>query len=167
MKKGAGWPIGIALLLATNVAVGLTVMRIAANDPSFSVEPDYYRKAVEYDSTLAQARVNAELGWAARAAITRDNSDGLQLVVSLADRDGNAITNASVSAVAMFIARAAEADSIALAPDGTGNYGARLAAGYTGRWEIRVAAIIDGLRFTSTVRTESPATVRATPVSHE
>ena len=29
-------------------------MRIANDDPSFAIEPDYYRKAVTWDSTLAQ-----------------------------------------------------------------------------------------------------------------
>ena len=63
MKRGAWWPIGITTVLATTVAANLWVMRIANDDPSFAIEPDYYQKAIMWDSTLAQARRDAILGW--------------------------------------------------------------------------------------------------------
>ena len=54
-------------VLALTVAGNLWVMRIANADPSFSVEPDYYRKAVDWDSTMAQRARNEALGWQLRS----------------------------------------------------------------------------------------------------
>ena len=45
MKPGAGWPIGIAIVLAATVVGNLVMMRVAGDDPSMAIEPDYYRKA--------------------------------------------------------------------------------------------------------------------------
>ena len=68
MKPGMGWPIGVTVILGATIAVNLWVMKIANSDPSFAIEPDYYRKAVHYDSTMAQQRLNASLGWGVEAA---------------------------------------------------------------------------------------------------
>ena len=54
LERGLHWPIGIAMILAIGVVVNLYMMRIAAGDPSFAVESDYYRKAVEHDDVMAQ-----------------------------------------------------------------------------------------------------------------
>ena len=34
---------------------------VASRDPSFAVEPDYYRKSLEWDATAAQARASKPL----------------------------------------------------------------------------------------------------------
>ena len=41
MKPGAGWPIGIALVLCATVVGNLVMMRVAGSDPSMAIEPDY------------------------------------------------------------------------------------------------------------------------------
>ena len=56
MKRGLWWPIAVAAILATTVAANIWVMMIANDDPSFAIEPDYYRKALAWDTTLAQSR---------------------------------------------------------------------------------------------------------------
>lgn len=158
MKPGAGWPIGIVLILATSVIANFAVMRIAANDPSFAVEPDYYAKAIAYDSTLAQARINSELGWTAFASIAPDSTGQVVLSVRLATRDGESVEGASVSAVALFVARASEADSVVLREATPGDYRASIARPHDGRWEVRVVASRDSERFTATLRTEATVT---------
>ncbi|MEZ4456629.1 MAG: FixH family protein [Gemmatimonadales bacterium] len=44
-------------------------MLYEANRGMAAVEPDYYQKAVDFDSTMAQARRNASLGWRVDAAL--------------------------------------------------------------------------------------------------
>ncbi len=163
MKKGGWWPIAITLVLASTVAANFTVMRIAGSDPSFAVEPDYYKKAVAHDSTMEQQRQNLALGWTAYATVTRNEAGSLQLIVALTDSAGAAIRDATVSAVAMYIARAANPDSLALAGDGTGRYIGNLNGIHAGQWEVRVIANQGGSRFTSVLRAESPG---ALPPSH-
>ncbi len=63
MNKGVGWPIGVATILVLVVAANVWVAIIANRDPSFAIEPDYYAKAVAWDSSMAQARHNATLNW--------------------------------------------------------------------------------------------------------
>ena len=72
MKRGSWWPIGITAVLATTVAANVWVATIASDDPSFAIEPDYYAKAIAWDSTLAQARTNATLGWRLTPSARRD-----------------------------------------------------------------------------------------------
>jgi len=157
MKPGMGWPIGIVAILVTTMTANIVMMRVAGNDPSFAVEPDYYRKAVNHDSTMAQARMNSALGWSATAAIAFDGAGTPILSVRLVDSAGSLVEDAHLSAVAMFVGRANETDSVALAPGADGSYTARLSRAYAGQWEVRVEARKEADRFTATVRTESPA----------
>ena len=76
MKPSTRWPLGITALLALFVGVNVYLMRVANDDPSFSVEPDYYHKAVVFDSTIAQERRNVVLGWRASTSIDPDAGAG-------------------------------------------------------------------------------------------
>ena len=156
MKPGSGWPIGIVAILATTIGVNIAVMRIAGNDPSFAVEPDYYRKAVAYDSTMAQAESNRALGWSAVASIIGTEEGRPQLLVRLADSAGVSIDDAAVSVVAMYVARAASPDTLTLEFVRNGEYAGILNDAHAGQWEVRVTAQRGAERFTSVLRTESP-----------
>ena len=61
-RKGALWPIAIAGVLGGTVAANAFIL-VEANRGNVAIEPDYYRKAVAWDSTLAQAGRNAQLAW--------------------------------------------------------------------------------------------------------
>ena len=76
MKRGMWWPIAVTAILATTVAANIWVMMIASDDPSFVIEEDYYRKAIAWDSTLAQAARNTTLGWHLTPAMGPIASDG-------------------------------------------------------------------------------------------
>lgn len=158
MKPGSGWPIGIVAILATTIGVNIAVMRIAGNDPGFAVEPDYYRKAVAYDSTLAQARANSALGWRATAAIASNSRGALELHVELVDHSGTTVDADTVRAVAMYVARAASPDSLTLTRGADGTYRGALTSQHAGQWEVRIDARRANDRFTSVLRVEAPAT---------
>ena len=68
---GWWWPwFVVALLVATAGGQGI-MLYAATHDPTFAIEPDYYQKAVAFDTTIQQERGNLALGWTAtaRAAI--------------------------------------------------------------------------------------------------
>jgi len=153
MKAGAGWPIGITAMLGASVAANLVMMRIANNDPSFSVEPDYYKKAVFYDSTLAQSHRNLDLGWGVQAfadSIVQGKSTRLRVVL----RDAHALPlpGAAVEATVLFNARANNVSTATLTDEGAGVYAATLPINTPGEWEVRVNARRDTSRFTSSTR---------------
>ena len=52
--KGWYWPVVIVSLLVGGAAANIGFMIVANRDPTFAVEPDYYRKAVDWDRTMAQ-----------------------------------------------------------------------------------------------------------------
>lgn len=151
MKRDAAWPVGIVLLLATFVAANLFVMRIAGADPSFAVEPDYYQKAVGFDSTMAlTARSNA-LGWTARAGLTSDS-----VTVHLIDARARPATGATVTISARFNARAADVHVATLIEGEPGRYVAPLTTAHAGEWEVRVDASRGIDRFVTSLRTVAP-----------
>src|SRR4051812_9143310 len=123
------WPISLAGVLATTVAANIWVAVIANDDPSFAIEPDYYRKAVEWDTALAQGRHNALLGWRLTPTMGAIASDGSALLsAQLTDSTGAAISGAVIRVAALHIARASDVHEATLAPSGAGTYAVRLEA---------------------------------------
>ena len=163
MKPGMGWPIGITAILGATVAANLVMMRIANNDPSFSVEPDYYKKAVFYDSTMAQTHRNLDLGWGVQTfADSIVAGQPTRLRVVLRDEQALPLLGATVQATVLFNARADNLTTATLTDEGDGVYTAALPINTPGEWEVRVSAKRDTSHFTSSTRlTAVRATVRA------
>lgn len=153
MKAGMGWPIGIIAILGASVAANMVMMRIANNDPSFAVEPDYYRKAVFYDSTMAQTHRNLDLGWDVQtSADSIVQGKPTRLRVVLRDERARPVLGAVVQATVLFNARANDLTTATLTDEGTGVYSATLPINAPGVWEVRVNATRDTSHFTSSTR---------------
>lgn len=153
MKAGMGWPIGIVAILGASVAANMVMMRIANNDPSFAVEPDYYRKAVFYDSTMAQTHRNLDLGWDVQtSADSIVQGKPTRLRVVLRDERARPVLGAVVQASVLFNARANDLTTATLTDEGTGVYSATLPINAPGVWEVRVNATRDTSHFTSSTR---------------
>lgn len=152
----------IVAILAGTVAVNFWVMRIASADPSFAIEPNYYARAVGWDSTVAQEQLNRALGWHVVPTLSRFNDDGAVLRVSLTDSTGRAITGARVSVSALYVGRANDVFDVRLAPAGA-DYTARLPVKHRGAWELRFTVSQGSRRFTFTQRLDAqPAQARGT-----
>ena len=155
MRSGIGWPIGVAVVLALTVGANIWVAFIAGDDPSFAIEQDYYRKAVTWDSTLAQQRVNERLGWhliPTLGAVGRGTTT--PLTVRLVDSTGMPISDATVHVSAFFNARANTVVEAALTPDASG-YEARLPIAHAGAWELRFEVRRGDQRFTAVSRVDA------------
>jgi len=156
MKRGAWWPIGITTVLATTVAANLWVMRIANDDPSFAIEPDYYQKAITWDSTLAQARQDSILGWRLTPQLQFVAATGTtRISATLTDSLGRPISDAVVKVSALPVARASEVHEATLAATGAGEYAAQLDARRPGRWELRFDVQAGSTRFTAVARVDA------------
>lgn len=155
-RRGQLWPWAMAALLGATVAGNIWVMRIAGADPSFAIEPDYYRKAVDWDSTRAQASRNAGLGWVLEARLQPPDARGqATLTARLVDAGGRPVSDATLRVEATHNARATEILAADLAPTGTGDYAATLPATRRGLWELRFEARRGEDRFTATLRTDT------------
>lgn len=154
MKAGMAWPIGIVVILSTTVIANLAVMRIANNDPAFAIEPDYYKKAVAFDSTMAQERRSNALGWVASTRIA-PVTDGAatRLHVTLRDEASQPVVGATVLVTALFNARANALINATLVEDSAGVYSAPMAISTPGEWEVRITATRDTSHFMTSLRT--------------
>ena len=131
----------IVALLAGQIALMLVLLYLATSDRSFSVEPDYYQKGLNWDRLAAQTRHNARLGWSVRIELGPEvNVRGERaLICSLADREGRPLDGATLDVVAFSHARGSERTAVTLPWAGSGRYEAPVRFAREGLWEFRLA----------------------------
>lgn len=155
MKRAMMWPLGISALLTLTVGANIALYVVARDDPSFAIEPNYYAKAVAWDSTVAQGRRNAALGWRLTPALGAYTAgEGALLSVTLTDSSGARIADAVVNVSALYTARAARVLASTMVADEHG-YRTRLAVQHVGQWELRFDVSRGTDRFTAVSRVES------------
>lgn len=153
-SRGTFWallPVGLLVLSLSGLG---TMAVIATRDPGFSLERDYYDRAVHWDREQAQAGENARLGYGLALKFAAPSAP----FVELSDRAGNKLRGASVRADAFANARASNIQKLVFveAPDGT--YRASLGSPRPGLWEFRFRVEQAGQPpFTSVVRAELAA----------
>lgn len=134
------WPAAIVAVLILHLAGWLAVVAIATRDPTLSVEPRYYDKAVRWDETAAQLQENKELGWSARIEIETEASPlgERRLACRVLDRTGSPVAGAQVDLVFFHHARAAERQELRLVEESPGLYSGRPRMAREGLWECRL-----------------------------
>lgn len=148
--SGRVWPWAMGTVLGLTVAGNLWVMRIAGADRSFAVEPDYYRKAVDWDSTMAQRDRDVALGWELVVVGMPIPADGATtLTIHLRDRNGAPVTGAVVQVAASHNAAGSTIVAGVLVETGAGTYAGPLAARRPGIWELRFSVARGADRFTA------------------
>jgi nitrogen fixation protein FixH len=144
----------VTLALGFTVGVNFVMLFAASSDPNGTVvEPDYYRKAVEWDRTMARRSASVELGWIARASLSE--TAGV-LNVQLADSSGAHIADAEVTATLIHNREASTPLIVSLTAAGNGAYAVDVPSLRSGLWEVRVVARRGGDRFESTQHSEAP-----------
>lgn len=159
MKRGWQWPVLVSLALAFTVGVNVVMLLAAGSDPNGTVvEPDYYRKAVEWDRTMARRAASAALGWSATASIGAATTSPVQrrIAVSLTDAGGAALSGAEVSATLIHNREASAPVTIDLQEGDAGQYVGAGALLHAGQWELRIAARRGRERFETSLRIEAP-----------
>jgi nitrogen fixation protein FixH len=156
MKRGTWWPIGISVVLGATVAANIWVAKIANDDPSFAIEQDYYQKAISWDSTLAQADRNTQLGWRLTPELGPIGANGrVRVSAKLTDSTGAPISAATVRVSALQVARANQVHEATLAAVGGGEYDAQIDARLPGQWELRFDVRAGSAHFTDVARVEA------------
>jgi len=166
LRKDRIWPTIVVGVLVVDVAVGFVMIRVAADDPHAAIEPDYYQKAVAWDSTMAQSQRNTALGWTLESSLGAI-TPGHEAPLTLRVRDGHgvAVTGATLQVEAMQVAHADEVVHATLTAADDGNYITELPMTRPGLWEFRVVATRGGDRFTADLRLDASTTGVAHPVA--
>jgi nitrogen fixation protein FixH len=165
VKPGMQWPIGVAVVLGATVIANVVVMRIANSDKAFAIEPDYYKRAVAFDSTLATERRSDALKWSASAQfLAQTEATQRTLAVTLTDAQGVSVQGAIVTVTTLANARANAVLSARLQESSPGRYQGSLSATFPGQWEVRIDAVRGAQHFVTTTRTELSRSDRTRPV---
>lgn len=159
MKKGMGWPIGVVAILVATVASNISVIVLTRDDPSFAVEPDYYRKAVAWDSTQQRVAQSDALHWRLSAHVSAPDGEGVAgsrtLTIDLTDNAGAVVRNATLSGSLLHVARANDVQRVAFTENEAGQYVVTVPMPRDGIWELRLAAQRQTDRFQETVRIDT------------
>ena len=147
------WPAAIIAVLVGQVGFGLWMSHVANDDPHFAVEPNYYARAVNWDATMAQSRLDRALGWQAVATLTRAKGTAATLRIALTDAAGTRVVADSVTVEALAIAHSTVIDTLTLARDSAG-FTAPIAVAPRGLWEVQLRAVRMHDVFTAKLRTE-------------
>lgn len=157
MKRGWQWPVLVTLALFFTVGVNVVMLFAARGDPNGTVvEPDYYRKAVEWDRTMARQKASDALKWTATAAIGASTDAAREVRVVLRDSTGVAVPAADVRVTLIHNAEAVKLVEGSLTAQPNGDYTGTLLAPHAGRWEVRVTARRGEERFLATLHAEAP-----------
>jgi nitrogen fixation protein FixH len=166
IRKDRIWPAIIVSVLVVDVGVGVVMMRVANDDPTFAVEPDYYHKAVAWDSTVAQAERNRSLGWQVMPSLGRvEAGKDAALTLTLRDSAGALVHGAEVHVEAMPVAHANELMEATLPAGEAGGYTAEVPITRAGLWELRVVATRGSDRFTADLRLDASTSGEARVVT--
>ena len=160
MSPARLWPVAIVGVLAVTVAANAVLFYAASDREAAAVEPDYYRRAVAWDSTRAQERRNQALGWRLVAELGAPGPEGTPLGVLLVDAEGLPIEDATVSVEAIHNREATRPIRATLAPTAEDapareGYAVTLPLPRRGLWELRFVARRGDERFTADLRLES------------
>jgi len=155
-RAGRIWAL-VPLGLLTCMFAGLgTLAYIAIDDPSFSLEPDYYAKAVQWDRSQAQLRENEALGFALDVqqpvVVAADGQAAFEL--RLTDRAGAAISGARLEVEAFPNAFASRVERRLLQEVAPGVYRANLSHGMPGLWELRCHVSVGSSHYARVLRTD-------------
>jgi nitrogen fixation protein FixH len=157
MRKGWIWPLMIVAALSFTVGANVVMLSAASGDANGSVvEPEYYRKAVEWDRTMARRAESERLGWRAAVAMGERADTARTVRVVLTDSAGAAVRGADVTVTMIHNLDAATPVRGALAAAEDGAYAGALPALRRGLWEVRVDARRGTERFQVTLRADAP-----------
>jgi hypothetical protein len=143
------------ILLGLSFAGWGVMISAATADPSFSVEPGYYRKAANFEQELAARAKTRELGLhAAVVQFRRMPSGELLLELAFTGRTGAPLADVGLDLEALANLRAAETRTGTSVTDQRGHAVWRLASGAPGLWELRLRGRLGPDVFTDVVRAE-------------
>jgi nitrogen fixation protein FixH len=154
MKPATAWPWAIGAVLGLTVIANVAMLVEAGAPGAAQVEPDYYRRALDWDRVQAERTRSAALGWRAEASFAAAPGDGTPFHVRLHDAAGQPVGGASLEVVAIHNLERGAPATWRLDEVAPGDYAAIVRPGHRGRWELRVAAERPGERFLTILHAE-------------
>ena len=148
IRRAAFWPTAVIGVLGVTVVANGFLFYEANRTEGTAVEADYYRKAVEWDSTVAQASRNRQLGWTVAASLSADGRLQAQIRAS----NGSPIDGAVVDVEGFPIAFADGTFSTTMSASSRHEYDAAVRIVHRGLHELRFSVTKGADRYTAVLR---------------
>jgi nitrogen fixation protein FixH len=161
-SQGKHWPLFIIGLVVLNFGAGIFLV-VLSSSGTHAVEPDYYRKAITWDKTMAQDRTNKALGWQVELSfekpiITRSTNRIPKTTVVLKPKTklGLPIKGATINVEAFSRLRAQWRKKLTFKERPDGSYAIPIKLWPTGLWRFLVTVQQGKQRFTATLEQDVP-----------
>lgn len=130
----------VGLLLCSAISVG-SMAWVAARDPNFATERDYYQKSIRWDQVQAQAAENQRLDYRFDLASSAIDGRGQATIeLRMTDHDTHPVRAAVIQAQAFANAFSGELYDLKFSESAPGVYTAGLTVQHPGLWVFRVSA---------------------------
>lgn len=148
------WPMALAGALVATVLANVVLVVAAGRGGGAAVAPDYYRRAVAWDSTLADEARSRALGWTLAATLTAAAAAPAHgtLDIRLRDSTGAPLAGATVRVESFAVARSASRLALILGETTGGRYAAALPVRRVEWYEFAVTAERGAARFVARIR---------------
>ncbi len=163
-SSGWIWPVAIVGVLAAQAAFIAAVITVASRDPSNAIEPNYYEKAVKWDTSSRAAHAWEDSGWSldfsfetVDAASIPTSTKACRLVAHLRDGDAHQTNASSIEVECFHQARSGERFKWTLVPRAHGEFESSALHFRPGLWEIRATLSVHGVDATVLRTIEAPA----------
>lgn len=130
----------------------MILLKLALADPGMAIEKDYYRKAIAWDATQADAARSDALHWHVTTALQPGPSEQ-KLSLNLLDDQQHPVQADSVTVAVLHNGHAAHVERLTLQSAG-GHYVGDLHLKWRGLHEIRVTAQRGTQAFATTLRAD-------------
>lgn len=154
--RGSWIPWAFVAFFATVVAANGALVVLAYHSWTGLETEDAYEKGLAFNRTLEAVRAGEALGWRVEVSFADAGPGRGRLAVLLAERDGRALTGATVAARFVRPTQAGHDKEVMLAEVGDGTYAREVELPLPGRWELRLEAEHRGRRHRSAWRLSVP-----------
>jgi nitrogen fixation protein FixH len=127
----------VLLLMCSVTTITVTVMLAVVGHP-LGEEPDYYAKAVAWDTHRAQIATNDRLGWVVTPVLSAGSGGVARLTLDVRHKHGLYIDPETVTVDAIPVRAAELHQELTLERTADGRYAADLPLRVAGQWEFRV-----------------------------
>jgi len=136
--RGRMWPVIVLSLVGFNFSVVGGAAYLASTDNSFAVEPDLYLEARGWDKHRRVLAESVRLGWRCELALNAAGTSTDSLALTLADADGQPISDANVTVEIFHMAYPRVRHTLAPRSNGNGAYVVELPPVPAGMLECRI-----------------------------
>lgn len=139
-RKSLWIPTSFVLAFLVVLGVNITLVVMAVRTFSGLETNSAYDQGLGYNTTLAEAARNAEIGWHADIVLAPVDSATRHITVKMTDRTGTPLPDLSIKVVMVRPTYAGLDEVVMLKPAEHGVYQADFKPGALGNWDLRLRA---------------------------